>query len=95
MAMTLRVSEDALEAETHTGRVVRIPWDDLGAFQIFNKPTIQGPLKYLQLISRDRAGVIAVNARLPGFDDLIRCIEEHAPRLKKSKPTVLEWMSWF
>src|SRR5215470_9604087 len=70
MGRALRVSHEALEAETHTGRTVRIPWGDLGAFQVFNKPTIQGPLKFVQLISREGDSAIAVNARLPGFDDL-------------------------
>ena len=95
MVSTVVVSSEGIEAETHTGRQVRISWEELGALEIFNKPTIQGPLKYVQLRSRDGVKVVAVNARLPGFDDLIRCIEKCAPGVTKGKPTLLEWVSWF
>lgn len=95
MARTLLVSLEGIEAETHTGRTIRIRWEELGALEIFNKPTIQGPLRFVQLRSRDGVNVVAVNARLPGFEELIQCIEDHAPGVTKRKPTFLEWVSWF
>lgn len=95
MAKTVLVSSEGIEAETHTGRAVCISWEELGVLEIFNKPTIQGPVKYVQLSSRDGAKVVAVNARLPGFDELIQCIEKCAPGVTKRKPTLLEWVSWF
>jgi hypothetical protein len=93
-AWRIVVSDQHIEARRIGAGRVRLTWDGVGEVQHFARRTIQGPVRFLRLVSIDRQREVVFNDRLPRFDALMRVVEAKVRRVGIDEPSTWGRLLW-
>jgi hypothetical protein len=88
------VSDEHIEATRYGGMRVRLPWDGVGEVQHFVRDSIQGPVRFLRLVSLDRQREVIFSDRLPGFEELMGLVETAIRHMRTGEPTAWGQRLW-
>jgi hypothetical protein len=71
-----------------------LAWQEIAEIQRIRKPTMQGPIVFIRLRSKDQETEIVFHQKLPGFGRLCDVVRENAPFARATTPTFIERLQW-